>query len=77
MEISTEYNGWANYSTWNVATFITNEEYIYNLVKRYDSWEKVKSVLSWYNITETIDGISFDDPELNIEELDGMLLELS
>lgn len=77
METSTKYNGWANYATWNVATFLTNEESLYNLVKRYDNWQKAKTTLSWYNITETIDGISFDDPELDTQELDNMLSELS
>ena len=77
METSTDYNGYANYSTWNVSLFMCNVESVYHLVKRYDTWEKAKEVMSWHGITQTSDGVSFDSPDLNTDELDEVLAELS
>jgi len=77
METSTDYNGYANYCTWNVSLFMCNEESVYHLVKRYDTWEKAKEAMSWYGITKTSDGVSFDNPDLDIDELDEVLAELS
>ena len=31
--LSTEYNGWENYETWNVALWINNEEGLYELAR--------------------------------------------
>jgi hypothetical protein len=50
---------------------------VYHLVKRYDTWEKAKEVMSWHGITQTSDGVSFDSPDLNTDELDEVLAELS
>jgi hypothetical protein len=75
--MDTTYNGYANYATWNVSMYLTNDEGLYNLVKRFDSWEKCKEALGWYGVTKTCDDISFDDPDLDIDELDEMLAELS
>ncbi|MFM6944938.1 MAG: hypothetical protein ACKOXV_06590 [Bacteroidota bacterium] len=71
------YNGYANYATWNVSMYITNDEGLYNLVKRYDTWDKCKEALIYFGITQTCDDISFNDPDLDTNELDEMLAELS
>jgi hypothetical protein len=75
--METTYNGYANYATWNVSMFLTSDEGLYNLVKRFDSWEVCKNALESFGLAETCDNISFDDPDLDINELDEMLAELS
>jgi hypothetical protein len=76
METSTGYNGYANYKTWNVSLFLSSDENLYNMVKHYDSWDKVKEVLLEVGITKTSDDVPFDDVELDTKELDDMLAEL-
>lgn len=76
METSTGYNGYANYKTWNVSLFLSSDENLYNMVKYYDSWAKVKEVLLEVGITKTSDDVPFDDVELDTKELDDMLAEL-
>jgi len=76
METSTGYNGYANYKTWNVSLFLSSDENLYNMVKHYDSWAKVKEVLLEVGITKTSDDVPFDDTELDTKELDDMLAEL-
>lgn len=76
METSTGYNGYANYKTWNVSLFLSSDENLYNMVKHYDSWAKVKEVLLEVGITKTSDDVPFDDVELDTKEIDDMLAEL-
>ena len=68
-------NGWANYETWNVALWIGNEEYLYEIAKGCKSFlnfvERVEDIM-W----DTPDGVSLTDPNLDIAELDEMILEL-
>jgi hypothetical protein len=76
METSTGYNGYANYKTWNVSLFLSSDENLYNMVKHYDSWAKVKEVLLEVGITKTSDDVSFDDVQIDTNEIDEMLAEL-
>jgi hypothetical protein len=46
------------------------------MVKHYDSWAKVKEVLLEVGITKTSDDVSFDDVQIDTNEIDEMLAEL-
>ena len=69
---STKYNGWSNFKTWNVSLWISNSERLYQLSLTCNSYEEFKCKLGVPDINtfETPDGVDFDDPSLNIAELD-------
>jgi len=68
------YNGWKNYETWNVALWIGNDERLYNLARFCKNYEMFKENVEWWS-SESGDGVSWDDSELDIEALDEMILE--
>ena len=70
------YNGWTNYETWNVALWIgNNDEFLYNEARKCSDYKRFVQRMEDF-MTETPDGVSFTDPKLDIEELDGMIDEL-
>ena len=74
--IDTTYNGWTNYETWNVSLWIGNDEGLYNLARTCsDYFQFVDKILSWGS-QETLDGVSWTDPMLDVCELDEMIDEL-
>ena len=84
--IDTTFNGWTNYETWNVSLYINNEYGMYmtalDWVKdRQCDKQSVDYDVFRHTLTElfgdkTPDGVSWDDDNLNREELSEMLLEL-
>ena len=63
----TEYNGWTNYETWNVALWIQNDEGLYHLSRQCGDYETfVKEVGVGYS---TPDGVKYADPKVNVIEL--------
>ena len=64
----TEYNGWTNYETWNVALWIQNDEGLYNIAREAGDYQSfVESIREF--MTQTLDGVRFDDPKVNVLEL--------
>ena len=73
------YNGWTNYETWNVALWIGNDEGLYHWARDYRHYgykRFAESLCEFSNYSETPDGVKWDDPNLNIYELDEMMEEL-
>lgn len=76
--MNTEYNGWANFATWNVATWLMDYEGYYNLVRSTEgSYKDLSSILSdEFNLKVTPDGESFLGRDLDREALNNLLEEL-
>jgi len=63
----TEYNGWKNYETWNVALWIGNDELLYEIAKGVKDYERFKYFMtnggtpdniSWYHVDLDIDALN-------------------
>ena len=79
------YNGWANHATWNVSLYINNEYSFYQAACDYVQFCMDHNVTPTYsNFVEehhyllgdiTPDGVSWNNPTLNQEELDEFIQE--
>lgn len=83
----TTYNGWANYETWNVALWISNDEGLYQIAKEAgsyksfterlkDIYEAAKSLDDVAVAFQTPDGVAWNDSNLDIDALNEMLSDL-
>jgi len=70
------YNGWANYETWNVSLWIQNDQSIYDAAKGCDDYSQLVEMFYDCGVKETPDGVSFTDPKLNQIELNEMIQTL-
>jgi hypothetical protein len=67
------YNGWANYQTWNVVLWISNDENLYSLARQCISYDHFKILLREIFTSslafETPDGVAWNDSGVNLPEL--------
>ena len=71
----TEYNGWTDWTTWNVALWINNEQSIYNIAAVCDTysdflWE-MQAMCGFYS---TPDGADYG--EANYDEINEVIQEI-
>lgn len=77
MSVQTNYNGWKNYETWNVSLCIGNDEGLYHFARGCRDYNHFsEQMIKEFNVPKTPDGIDWDDPNLDIAELDEMIEEL-
>ena len=75
------YQGWANYETWNVALDMNNNERIYLMAHEFMMRHGKKpapfqTFVNAYKLTSTIDNVLYTHPDLNTNELDELMTEL-
>ena len=65
------YNGWTNWETWNIAMWIGNDEMYHRMMTQgaKGDWEQFKALAMQFGITKTPDGVSFEDPKVNQDEI--------
>ena len=69
-------NGYENWETWNVASWIGNDELLYTISKEASDYADFLQRISWYSQGPcTPDGVEWDSPELNQSELDDLIEE--
>jgi hypothetical protein len=75
-----DYNGWANYETWNVALWIGNDKTLYRMARSARSYKRFVNVLGLgkgdNTAFQTPDGVAWNDPCLDTDSLDEMIGDL-
>ena len=74
----TDYNGWTNYETWNVALWLENNESMYRIARIYghSGYDHLIPTLEVNFGQMTPDGVRWMDGRIDTEELDEMLEDL-
>ena len=73
--LDTSYNGWENYETWNVALWINNDEALYLTAMECGDYDTFKDTVCEF-MTQTPDGVRFDDPAVNVIQLDSDVFDI-
>ena len=75
-DIKEKYNGWTDWTTWNVALWIRNEESIYNIAKDCNDYIdflfEMQAMCGFYS---TPDGADYG--EANLDEMNELIKEIS
>ena len=85
---ATTFQGWANWETWNAALWIGNDEFLYNTAKACVTfrdgletpWDKFVRCMTdgqiGRHLEKTGDGLRWDDPAIDADEMNEMLWDL-
>jgi hypothetical protein len=83
MKTTTDYNGWKNRQTWNVALHINNDYNLYQSAKEYvkgnpNSKKLYGGFIKWAGLTDsnTPDRIKWNGSKLDYKALNDMIREL-
>ena len=70
-------NGWANWETWCASLWIGNDECLYRTARVYghSGYDRLIPYLQAFGETNG-DGLRWDDPAIDRDEMDEMLAEL-
>lgn len=84
MKTLTDYNGWKNKATWNVALWIGNDESLYNAAISYAKSHSTTNKLyagfldfAGLRGERTPDGFKYDGKDLDYKSLSAMIKELA
>jgi hypothetical protein len=75
MTEATTYNGWANYETWNVALWLQNDVNLYYLCREMDNYVDTIDILNDEGMVATPDGVRYDDPKVNVIEINSKVFD--
>lgn len=70
-------NGWQNWATWNVALWIQNDRSLNLLASRAEDYMDFATCMTACWVPETPDGACYEDPELNLNQLNALIADLS
>ena len=66
-----KYNGYANYQTWNVCLWISNDERLYNLAMCSDNYAEFVENMRQIGSMETPDNVAWNDSSIDMGEMEG------
>lgn len=73
----TTYNGWRNWQTWNVALWISNDETLNRQASvrrcQKNPYGELVVMLMDRNINRTLDGVRYDDPSIDHDEINSLI----
>ena len=73
-DTKTEYNGWADYTTWNCALWIGGDEGFYEVARRCNNYIEFLDFMQDLGSDKTPDGAKWD--EADFDEMNEMMEEL-
>ena len=78
--MNTQYNGWKNYNTWNVALWLGNDYPLYQVSMGYAKHATPflslrQDLRVSFGFTETRDGVSLWSRDLDIEAINDAIIE--